>query len=86
MASQLPSFHRVLVDYEKARMAADSRIDEARDSAIADVDAALEALLATPSPSPNALAEKLRVLEQEYGIDAQPRHLAALYADARAIA
>lgn len=43
------------------------------------------AFLATPSPSHKALGEKLRVLEQEYGINAQPRHLAALYADARAI-
>jgi hypothetical protein len=55
--------------------------EEERDIAIADVDRALDSLLRAPSPHPGAFGEKLRLLEEEYGHEWQPRHVRALLAD-----
>lgn len=78
-------FDGALRNYQRARRAAEMRIDKAHDMAIGNVDAALDAFMATPSPTPRAFGEKLKILEAEYGSDAQPRHIAAIYADARSL-
>lgn len=81
----MATFHSALVEYEKARLAGDSQIDEARDIAVASIDTALEAFLAAPSPSPKAFGEKMLLLESEYGLEWQPRHIASLMADVAAL-
>ena len=81
MASQAHSFDRAQVGYCKARLAADREIDETRDAMLDQVDDALDAYLAVPSPSASAFADKLRALEAEYGCDWQPRHVRSLLAD-----
>lgn len=45
------------------------------------IDDELDLLLAVPSPSVPAFGQKLRILEEEYRIDVQPRHMASLYRD-----
>jgi hypothetical protein len=48
---------------------------------IDQVDDALDALMAVPSPSIGAFGEKIGILECEYGDQAQPRHIRAIYRD-----
>lgn len=57
--------------------------DEQGERTIEAIDEALDSLMATPSPSVAAFSEKMRVLEAEYGLDAQSRHVGAIYADVR---
>lgn len=80
------TFAEAQSNYRRAQAAADRQTDVQRDRATAAVDGALDAFLSVPSPSPQAFGEKLSALQREYGCDAQPRHLAALYADASALA
>lgn len=51
------------------------------DQSVANIDFALDELMAEPSPSLGAFGEKMRILEKEYGLNAQPRHIGAIYAD-----
>jgi hypothetical protein len=56
------------------------------DRALGYVDRALDNLMDVPSPSLGAFGEKVRILEVEYGLQAQPRHIGALYADVAVLA
>lgn len=83
----LLSFQSALEQYLGSRSALNPEAGEAAfDQADEISDEALNALLAIPIHSPAEFAEKMRILELEYGLDAQPRHIAAIYADARILA
>jgi hypothetical protein len=56
-------------------------VEETRNRLLEDVDASLDALLASPSSTPRQFADKIRALESEYGCDWQPRHIQSLIAD-----
>jgi hypothetical protein len=76
------SFKDALDQYHRSRSELDSKSEEqAIDRAQRRVDRALDDLLLTPSYSIGAFGEKMKILKAEYGLEAQPRHMAAIYAD-----
>ena len=79
------NFHSALLKYQRAK-AKIGRISKNPARAIEKLDEALEALLASPSPSFECFHRKIEILDLEYGPEAQPRHMVAIYADVRGIA
>jgi hypothetical protein len=77
-------FEAALIRYRRARSWL-GRKPEDINIAVAKIDKALDELMAVPSPSLGAFGEKIRILEAEYGLFAQPRHLKALYVDVAAL-
>lgn len=76
------SFDTAIDDFYYARAAVTPGLNDlAADRMIGKVDRALDRLLAVPSPSLNAFFQKIKILQAEYGLYAQPRHLAAIYVD-----
>lgn len=77
-----PPFMAALNSYRRAKSKT-GRISNERETekAIERLDLALDRLIAEPSPDLAAFGEKVRILDLEYGSNAQPRHLAAIYAD-----
>lgn len=75
-------FQAALNRYHRARSRIKANTAErASDQVIRNVDQALDVLMTVPSPSLGAFGEKIRILEAEYGPEAQPRHVRAIYAD-----
>lgn len=56
------------------------------DGVVANLDQAIDRLIATPSPDAAALATKMNVLLDEYGGEVQSRHFRSLAEDARLLA
>lgn len=82
-----PPIKAALILYRRAKSLIERGASEAeRDRELARLDLALDRLLAEPSPSFGAFADKIRILELEYGLNAQPRHLAAIYCDVALLA
>lgn len=76
-------FDAALNRFRRARSRLGSGAGErTADRLVRTIDDALDALLSVPSPSPRAFGTKLRILEAEYGLHVQQRHVAALYRDA----
>jgi hypothetical protein len=79
-------FDDALSDYRRHRAALDAmgdplKSDGWRVDLVEAVDRSLDRLLRTSSPSPSAFLLKLRALQNEYGLEWQPRHAEYLLAD-----
>lgn len=76
------TFEASIRRYRRARARLAAKAGERhRETAVESVDQALDELMDVPSPSLGAFGEKVRILESEYGLDAQPRHIRAIYLD-----
>ena len=81
------SFSSALSQYQITKKRAKALTNEAaRDRAIIKLDLALDDLLVARSPDIEAFGGKLRILEDEYGLEPQPRHMGAIYADVASLA
>lgn len=77
-----PPFEAALMGYVRARAWLAIESDEIDRALVLErLDRALDKLIATPSGSIMDFGRKMQILEREYGLNAQPRHLAGLYAD-----
>jgi hypothetical protein len=82
-STAMASFKAAMIRYRRARAGVRSGPAERElDRIVGEIDDALDELLAIPSPSLLAFGQKIEILEVEYGVNIQPRHAGALYADA----